>query len=46
MSAGRWLWRLSYSLEERRQSHAGCRNHWREAACCVGLALLRLVGGA
>ncbi len=43
---GRRLWLMAYSLEERRQLHAGCRHHWREAACCIGLAILRLLGAA
>lgn len=45
-AVGRRLWLLAYGIEERRQAHAASRRFWREAACCVGLALLRLVGAA
>lgn len=38
-----WLW--AYRLEEARQLHASSRNLWRQAACCVGLAVLRKFGG-
>lgn len=40
-----FLWRWTYELEEARQSHAASRNLWRQAACCIGLALLRILGG-
>lgn len=36
------LWRLRYTLEELRQCHAARGRYWREAACCIVLALLRL----
>ena len=39
------LWNLAYTLEERRQTHASSRRLWKQAACCIGLALLRIVGG-
>lgn len=39
------LWILTYRLEEARQSYASTRNLWRQAACCVGLAVLRIFGG-
>lgn len=37
-------WRLTYSLEEARQQYADRRQLMRQAAVCVVLALLRLVG--
>lgn len=40
----RAIWLMSYSLEERRQIHASHRNLWRQAGCCIGLSLLRLMG--
>lgn len=43
---GRRLWLLAYAFEEHRHLHAGCRHHWREAGCCIALAVLRLVGAA
>ena len=33
-------WVCVYSLEERRQAHAAARRLWRQAACCIALALL------
>jgi len=39
------IWNFAYELEERRQSHAAARRLWRQAACCIGLALLRPVKG-
>ena len=35
------LWNLAYVLEERRQLHASTRHLWKQAACCIALALLR-----
>jgi hypothetical protein len=40
----RHIWLLAYRLEEARQHAAGRRQLLRQAAACVGLALLRLVG--
>lgn len=37
-------WVLSYSIEEARQRFAGRRQLLRQAAACLILALLRLVG--
>ncbi len=36
------LWTLSYSLEERRQSHAAARHLWKQAGCRIALELLRI----
>lgn len=33
-----WLWQ--YALEEKRHRHAALRHLWRQALCCIGLALL------
>ena len=38
-----WLW--AYRIEEAREKHASSRNLWRQAACCVALAVLRIFGG-
>ena len=38
------IWVLSYSLEEARQRYADRRQLLRQAAACLLLALLRLVG--
>ena len=38
-----WVW--AYRLEEARELHASSRNLMRQAACCVGLAALRIFGG-
>lgn len=42
---GRTAWLACYSLEESRECHAAQRRYLRSAACCVGLAALRLIGG-
>lgn len=39
------VWRWAYNLEESRQVYASSRKLWRQAACCVGLAILRIVSG-
>lgn len=39
------VWRWAYALEERRDYHASKRNLWRQAGCCILLALLRFAGG-
>jgi len=36
------LWRAQYRVETARQNHAALGNLWRQAACCVALALLRI----
>ena len=38
-------WRMAYSLEEARQTHAALGQLWRQAACCIGLTLFRMIGG-
>jgi hypothetical protein len=38
------LWLLDYSLEEARQRYAGRRQMLRQAAACIAIALLQLVG--
>jgi hypothetical protein len=38
------IWVLAYSLEESRQRYADRRQLLRQAAVCLLLALLRLVG--
>lgn len=38
------VWRAAYRLEEARQVSASRGQLLRQAACCIGLALLRLVG--
>ena len=38
------LWLLDYSLEEARQRYAKRRQFLRQAAACIALALLQLVG--
>ena len=40
----RFSWVASYSLETSRESHAAHGSYLRSAACCVGLAALRLMG--
>lgn len=40
----RQIWILNYSLEEARQRYAGRQHFVRQAAVCLILALLRLVG--
>ncbi len=40
-----FVWTLSYSLEEARQSHERHQRHFRRLLCCAGLALLQK-GGA
>lgn len=42
---GTSVWLASNSLEESREGHATQGRYMRSAACCVGLALLHLVGG-
>ena len=39
-----WLWVREYSFEEARQRYADRRQLLRQAAACLLLALLRLVG--
>lgn len=39
------VWKWAYALEEWRDHHASKCNHWREAGCCVLLALLRIARG-
>ena len=39
------IWQWAYRLEELREAHASTRNLWRQAVCCVGLAVLRVFGG-
>lgn len=39
------LWVAAYNLEDSRESHAAHGRYVRSGACCVGLALLGLVGG-
>lgn len=36
-------WRAGFDLEEARQAHAAMGRRWREAGCCVGLAMLALL---
>ena len=38
-----WIW--AHRLKEAREKHASSRNLWRQAACCIGLAALRVFGG-
>lgn len=38
------IWRIAYTLEDARQHHAEVRNLWRQAACCVALSLVRVLG--
>ena len=38
-----WLW--AYRIEEAREKHASSCNLWRQAGCCVGLAVFRIFGG-
>lgn len=33
-----WLWQ--FRLEEKRQHYAGFRHLWRQAMCCIALALI------
>ena len=40
------VWRTSYEVEEAREYHAMKRNYLRQAACCIGLYFLSLVGAA
>lgn len=39
----RRLWILAYGLEDHRHHHADLGHLWTEAACCVGLGLMRLL---
>lgn len=39
------VWVLSYSIEETRQAHENHGRYFRRFACCIGLALLRLLTG-
>lgn len=41
----RAIWCRAYALEQSRQDHAAAGRLWRQAACCVGLAVFRLLGG-
>lgn len=41
---GAAVWRAAYRLEEARQASASRGQLLRQAACCIGLALLRLAG--
>lgn len=41
----RRLWLAAYALEECRTRYADHGLYMRSAACCVGLAALRLIGG-
>ena len=43
-SIGMRVWVLAYSLEEKRQRYADRRQLLRQAATCVALSLVRLVG--
>ena len=38
------VWKWAYTLEELRNHHASYRNLWRQAGCCILLALLRIAG--
>jgi AraC-like DNA-binding protein len=40
----RHVWLIQYRIEEARQRAAGRGQLLRQAAACVGLALLRLIG--
>lgn len=39
------LWRAAYTMEEARQDYAAAGHLWRQAACCIALSLLRVIGG-
>ena len=39
------VWRTSYALEDARNTHAALGHLWRQATCCVALALFRFIGG-
>lgn len=43
ISAGMWV--AAYTLEDSRESHATHGRYLRSAACCVGLAVLSILGG-
>lgn len=42
----RRLWVLRLRCELAREGHAAHRRYLRSALCCVGLAVLRVIGGA
>ena len=39
------IWRMAYTMEEARQSHAAAGNLWRQAGCCIALSMFRLMEG-
>lgn len=39
------VWVMSYCMEEARQRYADRRQLLRQAGACIGLAVLRLIGG-
>ena len=43
ISTGMWV--AAYTLEDSRENHAAHGRYLRSAACCVGLAALRRMGG-
>jgi len=43
-AVSRRVWILNYSLEESRQRYANRQQLFRQAAACIALALLQLVG--
>lgn len=39
----RHLWLIGYDLEHRRRHHSDLGHVWAEAACCIGLGMMRLL---
>lgn len=39
------IWRMAYTLEEARQECGTAGQLWKQAGCCIALAIFRLAGG-